>query len=89
MHYIKKEKRALFDGYINQILNNIRNYSKGDANSMMAYIIYKLIKTHYGSKGDWEQKSDALKILSDITLEYYRRIIAPYSDIKIEQNGDV
>lgn len=55
----------------------------------MAYVIYKLIKHQYGNSASWEHMSNGLKVLEDVKLEYYRRVIAPYSDKKIEQNGDV
>ena len=56
----------------------------------MAYIIYKLIKDVYDSKPHgWEEKSDVLKVLEDVKLEYYRKVLAPHADKKIEQNGDI
>jgi len=90
MPYITKKKRALFNGYIQNIMDNIKHYStsSSDSNSMMAYIIYKLIIDLF-DKLNWDVKSDALKILEDVKLEYYRRVLAPHADLKIKINGDI
>ena len=89
MPFIKKEKRGLFDGYLNHILNNINNYSQCDSNSMMAYIIYYLVKKRYGNSPDWANKSDALKVLEDVKLQYYDDVLRPHANIKREMNGDI
>ena len=54
----------------------------------VVYVIYKILKRLYGD-GRFETRSDALKILESAKLEYYRRVMAPYEDSKIEENGDV
>ena len=88
MPYITKKKRGLFDGYIREIINNINHYAVTDGNSMMAYIIYKLIMMKY-NKLSWEIMSDALKVLEDVKLEFYRKVMVPYANGKIEVNGDI
>lgn len=54
----------------------------------VVYVVYKLLKEVYGH-GNFEVKSNALKVLESAKLEYYRRIMTPYEDKKIKENGDV
>lgn len=84
----KQEVRSLFNGYIEQIERNINHYSLGNSNSMMTYIIYKLIKDKYNVQS-WEIMSNALKVLEDVKLEFFNNVMKPYSEKKIEENGDV
>lgn len=88
MPYITKDLKAYVNTYIKQILNNIRNKAPDKDDEILTYVIYKLLLNHY-SEGSWRRKADALKILSDVEHEYYRRVLAPYADLKIELNGDV
>lgn len=86
MPYITREKRGLLNTYIRSLNNIIRG--RADKNSLMAYVIYKLLKDEYVKYG-WDTKSDPLKILEDVKLEYYDRVLRPHADKKIEENGDI
>lgn len=88
MPYIKKEKRGWFNGYINAIVNLIVRREKNDTNSLVAYVIYKIIKYIYG-KPSWEVMSDGIKVLDSVKEEFRRRELFPYENRKIEENGDV
>jgi len=55
---------------------------------VVVYVVYLLLKRIYG-EGNFEVRSNALKVLESAKLEYYRRVIAPYEDKKIRINGDV
>ena len=87
MPYIRPELRGLVNTYINRILIVVDMQNEKDRNSMMTYIIYSLIQKY--NLYDWDYKSTPLKILEDVKLEYYRKILAPYADKKIEENGDI
>lgn len=90
MPYIKKGARRpidkFLDGLILILLNNTENGKRN--NGDVVYAIYKLLKQIYGP-GNFEIKSNALKVLDSAGKEYYRRVMAPYEDSKIESNGDV
>jgi hypothetical protein len=82
MPYIKDKKRMILNHDIESLVETIKD------NSQMAYVIYKLIKVYY-ARPPWDDMSDALKVLEDVKLEYYRRVMVPYTDKKIAENGDV
>ena len=54
----------------------------------MAYIIYKMIVDVY-RKLDWDIMSDAIKVLESVKLEFFKSVITPYENGKIEINGDI
>lgn len=59
-------------------------------NGVVVYVIYLLLKRIYGREAsNFEVKSNALKVLESAKLEYFRRVMAPYEDKKIIENGDV
>lgn len=37
----------------------------------------------------YEDYNDIIGVLESVKLEFYRRMVAPYEDKKIEENGDV
>jgi hypothetical protein len=54
----------------------------------MVYAIYRIIIDIY-AYGNFEIKSNALKVLESAKLEYYRKVMGPYENLKIAENGDV
>lgn len=54
------------------------------------YFISTLVNWYISEKGkNYSTLNEVVGVLECAKLELYRRIIAPYEDIKIEQNGDV
>jgi hypothetical protein len=53
------------------------------------YLLTKTVLEYLGKKPNYQLFNDALGALEGCKLELYRRKVAPYEDIKIEQNGDV
>ncbi len=86
MPYIKNRIRAQYNGYLRHITNML--IREKNPNAVMTYVIYKLIKTLY-DKPSWDIKSDALKILEAVKIEFYRKCMAEYEDEKIVENGDI
>lgn len=41
------------------------------------------------TKEDYQHYNDVIGALEACKLEFYRRLVAPYEDKKIEENGDV
>jgi len=75
-----------FSRLLSCLVNNTKKGKKN--NGWVVYVIYRILKEVYG-EGNFEVKSNALKVLESAKLEYYRRIMAPYEDKKIKENGDV
>ena len=58
----------------------------GDLNFLFSNIIRNYIWFH-GS--NYQRINDVVGALEGAKLEFYRRIVTPYEDNKIEENGDV
>lgn len=80
MPYIKPEDRLHILADEKQISN------PGELN----YFISTLINSYINDKGkSYSTINEVIGVLECAKLELYRRIAAPYEDIKIQENGDV
>lgn len=81
MPYIKEEQRAsLGERFIN---------GAEDAGELN-YVLTKTILNYFKwNGGRYQQINDVIGALEGAKLEFYRRIVAPYEDSKIKENGDV
>ena len=79
MPYITGERRAaLWDGD--------RPRNKGD----LTYLLYlTAVEWLQNGEKNFDRRADAIAALECAKLEFYRRHLAPYEDIKIKENGDV
>lgn len=84
MPYIIQEDRYAIDLYISHILD--LNLNEGQLN----YVITKLLNSYIGKNGlSYSNLNSLIGVLECAKMELYRRILSPYEDIKINQNGDV
>jgi len=84
MPYIKQEKRDHLELDLVSLADFIE--CAGDLN----YVITRLLNEWIKRKGQsYQVYNDFIGALECCKLEAYRRKIAPYEDIKIEENGDV
>ena len=80
MPYIKPEAREILSSGL------VVPRSGGELN----YLITTLLTDYLLAKGvSYQTINDCLGALSGATLEFYRRVAAPYEDLKIKENGDV
>jgi hypothetical protein len=84
MPYIEKSDRSFFDEKISFKNNAIQ--TPGELNYFLTKIVDHYISTHGKS---YSTINEAIGVLECAKLELYRRIAAPYEDVKIQQNGDV
>jgi hypothetical protein len=80
MPYIKPEDRAPI------LLDQIHIEDAGELNFFITTIIDSYI--HKNTKC-YTTLNEVIGVLECAKLELYRRIVSPYEDVKIEQNGDV
>ena len=79
MPYINKDRRKT-------VLQEGKDLSTGDFN----FLITTAINLYLKQKGlKYATINDILGVLEGAKLELYRRVAAPYEDIKIQENGDV
>jgi len=84
MPYIKQENKDKFNEALKSLSGNVSN--SGDLN----YLFTKILHAYINEKGlNYENLSSAISALECAKLEFYRRVVSPYEDIKISENGDV
>jgi hypothetical protein len=91
MPYISHEQREHLDKDITNLVNTLVTISgdkglDGCVNYVITRIVSKVYNTPYSN---YAQKSNGIKAFECAKLEYYRRVMAPYEDTKIETEGDV
>jgi hypothetical protein len=87
MPYIKKDQRPALDTLIAPLLTHVQSLPLEEQDGTLNYSITKIIKGLYPKK--YVHLNRALGVLSAVTQELYRRVVGPYEDEKIKENGDV
>jgi len=88
MPYIKPYKREQLDADIDALARTIDFMSLDEEkDGNLNYAITRLIDQLYGRR--YTQMNEAMGVLECVKQEYYRRVAAPYEDIKAKENGDV
>ena len=83
MPYIKAHKRRRIDCDLAN-LPNMNN--SGELN----YVLTKIILSYLNQKGcGYSTMNDIVGALDSAKAEFQRRVVAPYEDEKIKENGDV
>lgn len=82
MPYIKKERRIELENILQEmIFENVK--ADGDLN----YILYALCKRHV--EPSYNNYKNFCGELRQCATEIERRLLGPYEDTKIDENGDV
>lgn len=88
MPYIEDHKlRQLYDGYLTSITNVLMKVPLYKRAGHINYIITRLLLDI--EPKSYKEFNDIMGILESVKMEFYRRKIIPYEDIKIQENGDV
>jgi hypothetical protein len=87
MPYIKSDQRPAIDDLVRPLIEHLKSLPVEDQDGSLNYAITKVIKYVYPQK--YFHLNRALGVLTAIKLELYRKIIGPYEDTKISENGDV
>jgi len=82
MPYIKKHRRALLD----DSESGPGAETAGELNYLITILLHRYLELHELS---YQTLNDILGALDGAKMEFYRRVVAPYEDIKIKENGDV
>ena len=92
MPYVKQVDRSRYESAIAEIVLNLNNqgqdglYPVGDLNYLISAIIDQTL-TRQGVR--YQNLNAIMGPLECAKLELYRRVAAPYEDVKIAENGDV
>jgi hypothetical protein len=85
MPYIKTNDRIKLDELIEQLSENIG--SSGELN----YVVTKLLHLEVRDGGglNYENLNRLMGVMECAKSEFYRQVVVPYENKKIEENGDV
>lgn len=84
MPYINQRDRDFFEPSLDEIVDSIQD--PGDVCFCIYYILQKVCKK---DSTRFKTISSLIGEVECAKMEFYRRIVAPYEDIKINENGDV
>lgn len=85
MPYIDAKTRAYIVAPLNAFCRMVAHRPVGVIN----YVITRLLTSWIGSKPHYARFNAAIGMLECTKLELYRRMVAPYEDVKRGENGDV
>lgn len=88
MPYIRSELRPELDKLITPIVDKVKATPLEDQDGSIDYVVTKIIRSSY-TFDRFFQFNRAIGVLTAILFEFYRRMVAPYEDKKIKENGDV
>lgn len=85
MPYLKKQDKDNFKILVKAI-KSAKVTTAGELNFLVTTLIHEYIK----NQGlNYQHINDIVGALEGAKVEFQRRIVGPYEDLKIEQNGDV
>lgn len=85
MPYIKQKEREKYTA-LKKLIEDTEVWTTGD----LTYIITLLIKQYVKNGGmRFMVLCEVMGVLFCTALEFYRRVISKYEDLKIKQEGDV
>ncbi len=87
MPYIKSEKRKKYEKIIQELVSILKSLPPEEVDGDLNYVVTKLLKEVYPLR--YYHINKAVGVLECIKLEFYRRVAAPYEDLKIKESGDV
>ena len=87
MPYIKMEERVKYMENLEKIIDTLKSQPVDRIDGELNYIITRMLKESYPLR--YFNLNRALGVLECAKLEFYRRVVAPYENTKIEENGDV
>ena len=92
MPYIKPEDRPQYNVIIDGLAHRLRIGGGGDRaiRGHVNYVITEIVLCALKPGGGWgyHSLSDCVSVLKDAAAEIERRLLAPYEDRKIQENGD-
>ena len=87
MPYITQEERPQYDKVLKELTKLLKEKPPESVDGHLNYVVTKIIKEVYPLR--YYHINKAMGVLECIQHEFYRRVAAPYEDIKIKENGDV
>ncbi len=87
MPYIKSENRKKYEKVLRELVDILKTLPPEEVDGELNYVVTKILKGVYPLR--YFHINKAVGVLECIKLEFYRRVAAPYEDLKIRESGDV
>ena len=87
MPYIKADNRKKYRKILEELVKILKTLPAEEVDGELNYVVTKILKEVYPLR--YFHINKAVGVLECIKLEYYRRVAAPYEDLKIKEAGDV
>ena len=87
MPYIKVGNRNKYEKILENLVKILKTLPPEEIDGELNYVVTKILKEIYPLR--YFHINKAIGVLECIQLEYYRRVAAPYEDLKIKEAGDV
>ncbi|RLI33748.1 hypothetical protein DRO56_00975 [Candidatus Bathyarchaeota archaeon] len=87
MPYIKPERRKKYEKVLGELIGILKSLPVEQVDGELNYVVTKILKEVYPLR--YFHINRAMGVLECIKQEFYRRVAAPYEDIKMKESGDV
>lgn len=87
MPYIKHEQRVAVKNELVALVERLKTFSEDEQDGVVNYCISQMLRHIYPLK--YRHQNRAMGVLECVKQEHYRRMVGPYEDIKINENGDL
>ena len=87
MPYIKPENREKYKAVLGELIGILQSLPVEEVDGELNYVVTRLLKEVYPLR--YFHINKAIGVLECIKQEFYRRVAAPYEDVKIKESGDV
>jgi len=85
--YIKPERRKKYEKVLGELIGILKSLPVEQVDGELNYVVTKILKEVYPLR--YFHINRAMGVLECIKQEFYRRVAAPYEDIKMKESGDV
>lgn len=87
MPYIKPERREKYKEALEELIGILKSLPVEEVDGELNYVVTKILKEIYPLR--YFHINKAMGVLECIKQEFYRRVAAPYEDMKMKESGDV
>ena len=87
MPYIKPERREKYQAVLGELIGILQSLPVEEVDGELNYVMTRILKEVYPLR--YFHINKAIGVLECIKQEFYRRVAAPYEDVKIKESGDV
>ena len=95
MPYVNQDVRLRLEGAIHELVRRIKAETRDDGTALWGVLNYTISVLIHGAViarfAEWRYHllNSAVGVLESVKLEFYRRVVVPYEDEKIEEAGDL